>query len=128
MGSFLPDYVCFTLEGNKMASANKCLCRQSTRELTKLVSEIAGFPVTGQTVLRWRRALAQEYCDQRWATDTDAACIGNPYLPNEMIGSAYIYSERRLRQVAIAIAARLSKEKTLGRRRYKKLKEEMANA
>lgn len=112
-----------------MANANKCLCRQLTRELTKLVSDIAGFSVTVQTVLKWRRDLAQEWCDLRWATDPDAACMGNPYLPNEMIGPCYIYSERRLKQIAIAIADRLSKEKTLGRRRYfKNLKAQMANA
>lgn len=112
-----------------MASANKCVCRQSTRELTALVSEIAGFSVTVQTVLKWRRDLAQEYCDQRWAADPDAACMGNPYLPTEMIGPAYIYNERRLKQLAVAIADRLSKEKTLGRRRYfKNLKAQMAHA
>ena len=100
------------------STSNKCTCRQSTRELTSLVSDLRGFDATTTTVLKWRRDLAQEYCDARFESDPDGACMNNPYLPSEMIGPCYIYSDKRLRQIAGAIAARIDKEKTMGRRNY----------
>ena len=97
--------------------SKNCECRQTTKELAQAVSVLAGFRVTTERVLTWRARLAQEYCDEMFEKDPDQACAGNPYLASEMIGLSYIYSKRRARQLAKAIAARVCANRTAGRRK-----------
>jgi hypothetical protein len=81
------------------------------------VSALVGFKISVQTFRNHRLELAQDYCDERWETDPEAACIGNPFLASEMIGPAYIYNAARATALVKAVAARISREKTMGRRK-----------
>ena len=101
----------------KSPAPHGCTCRQTTRELTRRVSQMVGFKISVQTFRDHRLELAQAYCDERWDNDPEAACIGNPYLASEMIAAAYIYNAARADLLVKAVAARISRDKTMGRRK-----------